>query len=335
MKSPKLSLLAIFGFVTLVLMGSLLLSFNKIDAFSTGDFPGVNVINNPGDVDGADDPVNRGYNDLGGSGWTGGGNKGGGSNGGSTTPVITPSVNTDSVIVVVTAAPGEPSGYLTASDDSCIIRADKNSCNVEFNWGTTNGVGTSSVTRNPEEGFTIQNADSGANVPLPVYHGISNFFLYNNGLKLAETSVGASCEAGTTWVAGEGKCILDVAVENFSTPNCTIAIGESSCTSNISWNISGGYGDFSLTTPTNIVVSSSKSGSTNYTISYPSRSFSLINNTNVLKGSTSYADCIAGSSWNASQGKCVATNVIGTISSTSCVIASGENTCASSVSWST
>jgi len=412
MKSPKLSLLAIFGFVTLVLMGSLLLSFNKIDAFSTGDISGVNVINNPGDVDGADDPVNRGYNDLGGSGWTGGG-------GGTTTPTTknytldisvtsgttsgsvhwspygfldgcashctTPipsgtyetftaspysgytftgwggdcarygtgtcyltmnsnktvsasfgnsseSVNKSSVIVYVAETPG-PTGIITAEKEGCLIDEGNNTCDIRFDWQTNNPVNTSSVTRSPESGFTIQNANSGENVSLPVTYGGSTFYLYNSEIELSNVSVDAECISGTTWVSSQNKCIKDVSVKSFSTPSCQIEVGKSSCNSEISWEVIGGYGDFSVTTPTNIVVGTGKIGTKSYTVEYPSRGFYLYNNSDKISTSIAYADCVSGSTWSSIENKCIKDVSVNKFNTPSCNIEIGENSCSTEVSW--
>ncbi len=217
------------------------------------------------------------------------------------------SVNKSSVIVYVAEVPG-PTGIITAEKEGCLIDEGNNTCDIRFDWQTNNPVGTSSVTRSPESGFTIQNANSGENVSLPVTYGGSTFYLYNDGIELSKVAVNAAnveCISGTTWVSSQNKCIKDVSVKSFSTPSCQIEIGKSSCTSEISWEVTGGYGDFSVTTPVNQLVDSERVGSKTWLIEYPSRDFYLYNNSKEISKSTSYADCVSGSSWSTLEKKCV------------------------------
>ena len=125
---------------------------------------------------------------------SGGGGGGGGSTPKPEYPIITTQMAVDSVTVFVL----NQSGYIKSQKSSCVIEDGKNNCNVLFDWETFSPVGTSSVTRNPEAGFTIQNANTGTGVSLPVYYGTSRYFLYNNSQKLDETSVDASCATGSS-----------------------------------------------------------------------------------------------------------------------------------------
>lgn len=237
---------------------------------------------------------------------------GGGGNSGSNPPPYQPPkqedpqvVATDSVVVYVQDSPIEPTGNISANKSNCIIEDDKNDCNVLFDWNVINPKGESLVTRNPEAGFLVQRSNFGEKVSLPVYYGISRYSLYNDGKELDQTSVTASCSSNSSWVESLSKCVKNVSVNKFSTSNCIIPEGGSSCNANISWEVSGGAGSFAVTTPNNITVASGKSGNATYGVEYPSRNFYLYNNGNELAKSTSYADCVEGTAWSVGEKKCV------------------------------
>ena len=302
----------------------------KAELIYNGQFPGVQV--STGGTEGEPCSNREGDNtydaasmeDCGG---------GGGSTPKPEYPIITTQMAVDSVTVFVL----NQSGYIKSQKSSCVIEDGKNNCNVLFDWETFSPVGTSSVTRNPEAGFTIQNANTGTGVSLPVYYGTSRYFLYNNSQKLDETSVDASCATGSSWVASIAQCVKNVSIKKFSTPNCLIDLGKSTCNSEISWEVTGGYGDFSITTPVNITVAIGRLGTKSYPISYPSKSFDLKNNDSKLATSIAYADCKNPNVWDGSVNMCVMPTtpqlITGSISATNCAIAQDGNSCNTQVSW--
>lgn len=245
-------------------------------------------------------------------------------------PIVTAAAS-DSVIVYVVDSEiedpeKEPKGLITAEKDSCIIEDGQNTCDVKFTWSVTNPdpEKVATVKREPIAGPVI-NQNSGSQI-LPVYYWLDSIFDTNryvlfidkvytktydgvktveNGKILSQAFVKATCKDGSSWVPSLSQCVKNVSVKKFSTPNCTIPVGSGSCNSEISWEAIGGHGDFSVTTPTNITVATGKSGTKSYAVQYPSRDFYLYNNGKELAKSTSYADCVSGSTWSSIENKCV------------------------------
>lgn len=104
--------------------------------------------------------------------------------------------------MTVTVNPAGMSGYINSGSSSCIIPDYASTCNIIFDWRTTNPVGVSGVTRNPSSGFTQIDQNTGLQWPLYVTNGSNTFFLYNSGTPLDQETVSASCEVGSSWVNG-------------------------------------------------------------------------------------------------------------------------------------
>jgi hypothetical protein len=123
-----------------------------------------------------------------------------------------------------------------------------------------------------------------------------------------------------------------------NTTSCVISSGASSCSINFSWTTTNPQGTSSITNTSGDTVATGNSG-TNIPLSvkYNTETFYLYNNAVLLNspGVTVSSSCITGTSWDGS--KCApTTEPSGTISSTSCTIASGASTCVSSlVTWAT
>ncbi len=92
-----------------------------------------------------------------------------------------------------------PSGTISAT--TCTIPNGASTCVSAVTWSTSNLVaGTSTaVTRNNPDGTTVSTNTSGTNVSNTVNHGQSSFYLYNNGVALASTSINSECATGNTW----------------------------------------------------------------------------------------------------------------------------------------
>ncbi len=220
-----------------------------------------------------------------------------------------------------------PTGKITADRSSCVIEDGKNTCDVKFTWSVTNPdpEKVATVKRDPVAGPVI-NKNSGSEI-LPVYYwldseqNISKYSLIidkvykttnpdgtvttKNSLILDSASVKATCKTGSSWVASLNQCVRNVSVNKFSTSNCIIPEGGSSCNANISWEVSGGTGNFAVTTTNNIIVASGKSGNTTYGVEYPSRDFYLYNDGNELAKGRSYSDCVEGTAWSMGEKKCI------------------------------
>jgi len=86
-------------------------------------------------------------------------------------------------------------GSMSVSPTSCSIGSGASSCNVTLTWSTTNPVSTSAVTAS---GMTNINGNSGSQ-SVAVPYNARTFYLYNNGILLAQKTVSSSCAANTTW----------------------------------------------------------------------------------------------------------------------------------------
>ncbi len=87
------------------------------------------------------------------------------------------------------------SGTLTPATNTCIIQAGQNNCSISFNWNTVNPVATSSVTSLNGTEATGNSGSSSFSVP----NGNKTFYLYNNSILLAQSTVSGSCASGTSW----------------------------------------------------------------------------------------------------------------------------------------
>ncbi|MDQ5922375.1 MAG: hypothetical protein QG644_83, partial [Patescibacteria group bacterium] len=100
------------------------------------------------------------------------------------------------------------SGTLTPSPASCNIPEGGSSCPVNLTWTTTNPVGVSGVTNNGTSVPPDANGNNGSQVFDVSYKvstsGVTEFYLYNSSILLAQTDVITSCVAGTSWVTS--KC---------------------------------------------------------------------------------------------------------------------------------
>jgi len=88
------------------------------------------------------------------------------------------------------------------SATSCVIASGQSSCNINYDWHVTNPVvvGGSAVTKAPN--VTVGTGDNVTNSPLAVKWGGDTFYLYNNAVLLAQSTVIASsitCASGTSW----------------------------------------------------------------------------------------------------------------------------------------
>ena len=92
------------------------------------------------------------------------------------------------------------SGTLTPASPSCTVALGAGTCNINFSWTTTNPVATSAVTK--PINITVGSGNSGTNVPFVIKWGGDTFYLYNNAVLLAQSTVASSsvtCAPGTGW----------------------------------------------------------------------------------------------------------------------------------------
>lgn len=103
-------------------------------------------------------------------------------------------------------------GTLTPGPNtSCTIANGEDNCKIDLNWTTTNPIGTSAVTSptgTPNPGNSVNNGTQTFTAPYNAF-GV-NFFLYNNGQKLAETNVATNCMPGSVWNGTTKVCEVEV-----------------------------------------------------------------------------------------------------------------------------
>jgi len=100
------------------------------------------------------------------------------------------------------------SGTLTPASPSCIIASGASTCNINYSWTTTNPVATSAITSNTDNSganspnFAVINGNNGGPTSFVIPYGGRTFYLYNNTVLLAQSTIAAgsvTCTAGTTW----------------------------------------------------------------------------------------------------------------------------------------
>jgi hypothetical protein len=106
-------------------------------------------------------------------------------------------INSTPVSTTVTVGAAPMSGTLTPATPSCTIAAGNSSCNIDFSWTTLNPVATSVVTK--PVNVTVASGNSGTNVPFAVKYNTETFYLYNNGIELANRAVTSDCASGSSW----------------------------------------------------------------------------------------------------------------------------------------
>lgn len=236
---------------------------------------------------------------------SGGGISGTGTNnpGVSTGPLST----TTTYTVTCTA----PSGNLSAT--SCSIASGSSTCNSILNWSTEDlTINPTEVTINNPPNTHVSWATSGVNVSNNVNYGPSTFYLYHNGVILAEAPINASCESSTTWDGS--KCSPSGGgMSGTLTPEvttCSIPLGQGSCDINFSWNVVNpeviNGSEVTSNTPTagTVVATGDSDSGVPFTVPYSMRVFYLYNNSVLLAQSTVYSDCEAGTYFDWTSNTC-------------------------------
>lgn len=101
-----------------------------------------------------------------------------------------------------------PTGTLTSSAPTCSIATGESSCTTNLTWNTSNTSGTVEVTsNNPSASNPIFTGTSGGPSPVSVSGvGATIFYLYNNAIDLANTTVTTSCEGTGGWDTISSTC---------------------------------------------------------------------------------------------------------------------------------
>jgi hypothetical protein len=105
-------------------------------------------------------------------------------------------------VASVQATYGLITGTLTPTTSSCTIAAGASTCttNPTLTWATTNPVGTSAVTAalvGSNAAVNVSGNSGSQSTSFVVPYPSRIFYLYNNGIQLATSTITASCAAGT------------------------------------------------------------------------------------------------------------------------------------------
>jgi len=123
-----------------------------------------------------------------------------------------------------------PAGTLSATN--CTIPLNASSCNTNLIWSTTNPIGTSSVTT--PTSITVATANSSAGTSYAISSGVTNFYLYNNAIQIANVTATGTCATASHW--GTTICVADN-----NPPNAPTITGNTSfyTNSNQTFNVTG------------------------------------------------------------------------------------------------
>lgn len=209
---------------------------------------------------------------------------------------------TTNCTVTATFSIGLATGVLTIDPLSCDIAQNASTCTVTgATWTTTNATQPSLVDVNTG---TVLSTLANNNNPLTVWvaYPQTDFALKHTGFPgiLDTEKVTAKCVKDTEWDGS--KCIATSGglSGSVTASDCTISEGESTCSSNISWNtlnpITGHNSE--VTTPVNITVGSGNDGDKSYDIRHGDTYFFLSHNSIELGQDMARAVCESGTTWN-------------------------------------
>src|SRR3989344_5703301 len=200
--------------------------------------------------------------------------------------------------------PNPMSGTLTRAAPTCVIASGASSCNINFSWSTVNPIATSVVTSSyPAPNTIIASGNSGGPTAFAVPYVSSprDFYLYNNGQELDDSSASSFCVSGTAWngsacaPSDEMTGILD-----YYNPLCEIAAGDNSCNITFFWNVTNPTGATTVVRASGGTVGNGHSGFLAFSVPFNSATFILVNDTIELDSETVYAACEEDTTWNGS-----------------------------------
>ena len=203
------------------------------------------------------------------------------------------------------------SGTLSASPSSCTIAQGSSTCTTTLTLSITNPV-TGAATNITKTGNTeVANGINPSSKPgIVVSYPSTTFYLNHNGATLGESTINAICTYGTSW--NGSSCVSASALPSgvLSATNCAIALDQSACDTNISWNtlnpLDGATSAVTTTPPAggNLVKNGNTSTAT-YSIGYGNtRTFFLYHNSVELAHANPTAICsqsVVPTIWNGSK----------------------------------
>lgn len=192
---------------------------------------------------------------------------------------------------------------ITAAD--CTIPAGQSNCNTSVSWSTT-GLTAPSIRKNNDQFSTNP---SSTNFPIQLDNGRNSFTIYDGTTHIKTHNANATCATDSGWDGFTDTCVSSGGASgemSADVNSCTIPVGGSSCTSNItiSWNTDGATSP--LVENNGLRVSQPGTSGTVQTssINPGNNRFNLRNNDSVTGDILSYViirvTCADSSSWNGS-----------------------------------
>lgn len=121
---------------------------------------------------------------------------------------------------------------------------------------------------------------------------------------------------------------------SLSSPDCTIASGASTCSPTVTWSTTNPQ-SISAVTASGMTDVNGNSGSQSMVVPYPSRTFYLYNNGQLLAQDLQQASCVSGTSWDGAKCAPPLPPMSGTLTGpSSCIITLGNKDCSINLSWS-
>lgn len=164
---------------------------------------------------------------------------------------------------------------------------------------------------------------------------ISNQIIVNMALSscpngATNPSACTNCPSGSAMIAG---ICTPITTGTLNATGCLITEGNNSCSTTIDWSITNPVGTTTVRTPNNAtgtIVSTGNSGTTTYTIPYPTMNFGLVNNGSVIVSKSPVAGCDSNTHWNGST-KCILNSPTTTFTAIPTTIIKGKS---SVLTWS-
>lgn len=216
------------------------------------------------------------------------------------TTYTTGAINSNCTVTATFSGSGGGTGDLTISPLTCDISQGASTCTVTgATWTTKNATQPALVDMNTG---TVLSTLANNSTPLQVWVAYPQtvFNLRQNGIPgvLDTETVTAKCVTGSSWDGA--KCVAGTTTTGTITASdCTIAMGQNKCSSNISWSTVNPVTGLTsaVTTPTNITVATGNNDNTTYNVNYGSRDFYLYHGIE-LGNDSATASCVSGTNWD-------------------------------------
>ncbi|MFA4975451.1 MAG: hypothetical protein WC577_02090, partial [Candidatus Paceibacterota bacterium] len=191
----------------------------------------------------------------------------------------------------------------TLSAAACTIASGASACTSVLNWTTQNlTVNPTEVTRNNPNGTHVSSLTSGTNVNNTINYGSTTFYLYHNGVLLAQSAtLNTTCVIGSLW-NGISCAPTEVVTGTLtiSPSSCEIKKNDSTCTvTGATWSTTFATNPLLVDGNTGSIISTLANRGTplKVWVAYPSTVFNLKDGETLLSTKTVTATCESGSSW--------------------------------------